>query len=797
MHRAYDVFALFYLSEHNRTRETCPLAAPALETGCAVSRIQTVLVVDDSPEDRYAIRRALTRSTGTAYLTLEAATGADALALCRAQPVDCVLLDFALPDLDGVAVLDALRADETLRAIPVAMLTGMGNELVAVQALKAGAQEYLIKGRSSPDELCRTVGAMIERAALLRQLAVQQQALAQREAMFRTSVETMLDCFGIYSAVRDEAGCIVDFRVEYVNDAACANNQLSREQQIGRRLCDILPGHRGSELFTDYCCLVETGEPLVKESLLYADVYGGQYLARAFDIRASKWGDGFVAAWRDISERKRAELERVQLLERERSSRETAERTAAQLTQLHTLAAALTAAASVEQVLDEIAGHATTVLDANLVGIGLLSSDGLTVELTANSLPPIPGEARIVSVMAPMPLADAVRRNQLIVFETADDLKARYPLIAARLPPEVGAAGAVIPLAVNRQVLGALAIHYAAPRGFTAGERALLTTVGQLCAQALDRARRSEAERAAYIQLLAETGERARATAAVRASEARYRALTEACAEMIWRTSPTGGAVFVTSAWQELTGQSDEAMQGWGWTDAVIAEDREQMMKCWLRALAEGTPYRSEFRVRARDNTLRTLEARAVPHRDEDGTILEWVGLNIDITEQRRLAEQVARAAELMRGLPKLIAALEQAQSAAEVIALIEQQVAAAIGGVTITLRGGAFLERLHADSAAQNQDQNRQADGASEPCGMNDQAARYGPRLVLPLRSGEVGSGVLELAFAAPLSLGDADVAFLTTVADSAAHALTRAGWRQNGSGAGEERQDQADGTC
>lgn len=144
-----------------------------------------------------------------------------------------------------------------------------------------------------------------------------EQVLRESEERFRTSVENMLDCFGVYRAVRDQQGQIVDFRTEYVNDAACLNNQMTREQQIGRGLCELLPAHRDSGLFDEYCRVVETGQELVKDSVLYEDDYGQQHLVRAFDIRIAKLGDGFVATWRDITARKQAEIElqenRVQL----------------------------------------------------------------------------------------------------------------------------------------------------------------------------------------------------------------------------------------------------------------------------------------------------------------------------------------------------------------------------------------------------------------------------------------------------------------------------------------------------
>ncbi|MEH2087291.1 PAS domain-containing protein [Nostoc sp.] len=132
-------------------------------------------------------------------------------------------------------------------------------------------------------------------------------ALRKSEERFRTSVENMLDCFGVYRAVRNEQGQIVDFVTEYVNSAACFNNQMTYEQQIGHGLCELLPGHRDSGLLDEYCQVVETGQPLIKDSLVYEDDYGQQRLVRAFDIRVAKFGDGFVATWRDITTRQQTE----------------------------------------------------------------------------------------------------------------------------------------------------------------------------------------------------------------------------------------------------------------------------------------------------------------------------------------------------------------------------------------------------------------------------------------------------------------------------------------------------------
>jgi PAS domain S-box-containing protein len=133
-------------------------------------------------------------------------------------------------------------------------------------------------------------------------------ALLESEERFRTSAEHLPDCFGIYSAIRDESGRISDFKIEYVNQAACDVTRLSREELTGKRLFELLPAYRDAGLFEEYCRVVETGEPFSEESIL-EDLYGGELQRRAFDIRVAKLGDGIVALWHEVTDRVQAEQE--------------------------------------------------------------------------------------------------------------------------------------------------------------------------------------------------------------------------------------------------------------------------------------------------------------------------------------------------------------------------------------------------------------------------------------------------------------------------------------------------------
>ncbi|MEO0410073.1 MAG: response regulator, partial [Cyanobacteria bacterium P01_A01_bin.135] len=129
----------------------------------------TVLIVDDSGADRISYRRYLQRNPNLNCAVFEADSGEAGLALCiQAQP-DVVLLDYRLPDFNGLEFLQALKPQ--IQDMPALIIvTGKGSEAIAARALKAGAEDYLIKGEITPASLQHSIEQAVEKANLRRQL---------------------------------------------------------------------------------------------------------------------------------------------------------------------------------------------------------------------------------------------------------------------------------------------------------------------------------------------------------------------------------------------------------------------------------------------------------------------------------------------------------------------------------------------------------------------------------------------------------------------------------------------------
>lgn len=144
-----------------------------------------LLVVDDNGVNRFMLSRYIQQE---GHEVTAAENGRQALELISTQPFDLVLLDVLMPELDGYAVLEQLKADERLRDIPVIMISGVEEIESVVRCIELGAEDYLPKPFNQTLLRAR-IGACLEKKRLrdgevlyLRQVARLTEAAATVEA---------------------------------------------------------------------------------------------------------------------------------------------------------------------------------------------------------------------------------------------------------------------------------------------------------------------------------------------------------------------------------------------------------------------------------------------------------------------------------------------------------------------------------------------------------------------------------------------------------------------------------------
>ena len=121
-----------------------------------------VLVVDDSPNVRRLIRTAL---EGHGYAVSESEDGEQALASAQASPPDLVITDIYMPVMDGLSLVQAIRALPSLRFTPVLILTTEASEGMKERGRAAGATGWIVKPFEA-EQLCRLVARFVRTPAV-------------------------------------------------------------------------------------------------------------------------------------------------------------------------------------------------------------------------------------------------------------------------------------------------------------------------------------------------------------------------------------------------------------------------------------------------------------------------------------------------------------------------------------------------------------------------------------------------------------------------------------------------------
>lgn len=181
----------------------------AITAGEPLHREVRILVVDDNPEHRMLIVRNLRRGIQTVVIE-EVETGGDCLARMAAGRFDLVLLDYTLPDTNGLEILALLR--RRYSSVPVIMVTGQGDERIIREAMRQGASDYVIKTPEFLEHLVNVVARTLAQQSLRTQLDQSKEELVRRNQELSilldatTAVSSQLDLDSVLNILAERIG---------------------------------------------------------------------------------------------------------------------------------------------------------------------------------------------------------------------------------------------------------------------------------------------------------------------------------------------------------------------------------------------------------------------------------------------------------------------------------------------------------------------------------------------------------------------------------------------------------------
>ncbi|MEC4983926.1 MAG: response regulator [Oscillatoria sp. PMC 1068.18] len=265
-----------------------------------------ILVVDDKPSNLRFLTKLLTEK---GYKVQKAISGQLAINAVLDSPPDIILLDILMPQINGYQVCRELKAMSHTKDIPIIFLSALHEVEEQVKAFNLGGVDYILKP-FQPEEVLVRVKNQLTISRLQRQLVNQNHQLQESQSLLASVLDSSLDGVAAFAAIRDSAGKISDFRWLLLNPTAEKIIGRKKQQLVGKKLLESLPGHQRTGLLELYISVVETGES--QEEEIY---YSGDKIRAWLQISAVKLGDGLAVTFRDITTRKQSQ-KHLKLLKR-------------------------------------------------------------------------------------------------------------------------------------------------------------------------------------------------------------------------------------------------------------------------------------------------------------------------------------------------------------------------------------------------------------------------------------------------------------------------------------------------
>jgi PAS domain S-box-containing protein len=137
---------------------------------------------------------------------------------------------------------------------------------------------------------------------------------------------------------------------------------------------------------------------------------------------------------------------------------------------------------------------------------------------------------------------------------------------------------------------------------------------------------------------------RNKAERALRESERIYRAIGEMLDYGVWICDPQGRNIYASDSYLKLVGLTQQECSEFGWGKVLHPEDAEPTIAAWKECARSGGVWDIEHRFLGVDGRYHPVLARGIPVRDDDGKIVCWAGINLDISRMKRTEEELARS---------------------------------------------------------------------------------------------------------------------------------------------------------
>jgi PAS domain S-box-containing protein len=433
-----------------------------------------LLLIEDNPGDARLIREMLRVSQSIDYTVDICVTLSDGLEFARLHPVEVVLLDLSLPDSLGIETV--YRFQSEANTLPVVVLTGFNDKTVGIQAVKAGAQDYLVKDDVDPLLLERAILNAIERHRI-------EIALRRSEESYRSLIEDAFNNSSIAVFILDKS-----FKIVWINHAAEAYFNIQREKGLGQDMRDLTSRHIKSLCDKPDEFLQGVLNAYQHESLderigchILAGVgYAERWLEHSSrPIRSGIYAGGLIVQYADITELKKAE-------QAEHDQRILAEA-------LRDTAAVLTSTLDVEEVLDRVLENVGHVLFHNAASI-MLRDDGKVFTARQQGYPLHASDEKPEGVVLLSESAYLVKMietgNSLVSFDIVHDV-----LWNAQVERNWWQSYLGTPIYLQEKIIGFINLYTTAAAFYSEGDAEWLEAFAEQAAIAIQNARLHEQSR--------------------------------------------------------------------------------------------------------------------------------------------------------------------------------------------------------------------------------------------------------------------------------------------------------------